>query len=372
MFANRCASPSEPQRSVFNGLGFTQKISVKTPRGFTLVELLVVIAIIGVLVALLLPAIQSAREAARRSQCTNNLKQLGLSLQNHHSSLKKFPVGSVVDEGNIVFAGAFTGLLPYLEQTTLQSLYLFDLPWDQQTAQVAAMPIPTLDCPSSSEENPITDLVVAGIVGGPANGIYGTSDYAISKGASDAFCLKTIFQGGGPGNVRPELRGMFDIRWGVAIRQITDGTSNTIAIGEAASSPNWPVCKDIACTMDDLPTTGVIPTAWNGWIIPHPNIGIPTLTVTSIYGGTVEPMNKRPVTETSISIGTLVALAGFCRESSDSPAGESTVSNFRSEHPGGCNFLFGDGSVHYLADGIDMITYRALSTIQGEEVVSLP
>lgn len=366
MFANHCARQSEVCRSDSKGLRPACRARKSSQRAFTLVELLVVIAIIGVLVALLLPAIQAAREAARRSQCTNNMKQLGLALQNYHSANQTFPEGSIVDAGLSVFAGAFTSLLPYMEQTALEGQYQFDKKWDKQTPQVSATPIPSLDCPSSPGENPKTHPALVGIV---QNDTYGITEYALSHGASDAMCLQSAFLGAGPGPMPIELRGMFGFRWGVGVRQITDGTSNTFAMGEAAGSINWPICRKIGCTVPVKDTTGQIPTAWMGWIIPHPNIGIPGLIVTSFYGCTMEPLNKFPVTETNLSVAGLF-VPPTCPDSRN--GGLHTMSNFRSDHPSGGNFLYGDGSVHYLTDGIDFVTYRALSTIQGEEVVALP
>src|SRR5471030_2714113 len=117
---------------------------MRKSRAFTLVELLVVIAIIGVLVALLLPAIQAAREAARRSSCTNNLKQFGIALHNYHDSLKTFPPGGIVNPANIgtIFASAHAMLLPYFEETGLKGLYDSKQHWALQRPEVCKAVIP--------------------------------------------------------------------------------------------------------------------------------------------------------------------------------------------------------------------------------------
>jgi len=364
MFTNHGTNLSKSGRAASKDLRFARRGKLSSLNGFTLVELLVVIAIIGVLVALLLPAIQAAREAARRSQCTNNMRQLGIGLQNYYSSKQEFPTGVVV-KGTDVFASAFVALLPYLEQSNLQGLYDFDKEWSDQAPAVAATPIPVLDCPSSPEANPKTDPVLNFL----SNVTYGTTDYALSYGSSDAICLIPAIAGGGPGRMPSQLRGMFGYSWGVTIQKITDGTSNTFAMGEAASSPNWPVCRKANCTNIVNNSVGEIPTAWSSWLIPHPNFtGIPGLIVTGIFGSTVEPLNKYPVTETFLELSQL--FHPLCPASyNTSPKGKSAMSNFRSDHPAGCNFLYGDGSVHFLTEGIDFQTYRALSTVQGQEVV---
>lgn len=348
----------------FRGAGLASRTT-----GFTLVELLVVIAIIGVLVALLLPAIQAAREAARRSQCTNNMKQLGVGLQNYHSAHGTLPIGSVLRSGWSYYLGANTAMLPYLEQTALWDLYEVEERWTKQVPNVASAVIPVFDCPSTYEANPKRNDILKVIVE-DNGGDYGTTDYVYCRGSSDGFC---IYDSKWENNVPFTRRGAFDLNWGARISQISDGTSNTFAMGEASGSPHWLVCHGARCTQADLveDPTGSIPTAYWGWMPSQTNVTPfydAGLVITSQYGCTFEPMNKYPVTDTNIDSGNI--FDPECR-SSDEGSGDST-SNFRSDHPSGCNFLLADGSVHFLADSIDIDTYRALSTIQGEEIVALP
>jgi prepilin-type N-terminal cleavage/methylation domain-containing protein len=166
----------------------TQRSSVRI--AFTLVELLVVIAIIGVLVALLLPAIQAAREAARRSQCINNLKQIGIALQNYHNSNKSFPKGWLVKGApDGFYANANTKLLPYFEESSLHSIYDQKEAWYDQRAEVGSTVIALFNCPSTSEQNPFQHPVLKDILGGSRNSTFGTTDYAYCKGATDAYCV---------------------------------------------------------------------------------------------------------------------------------------------------------------------------------------
>ena len=185
-------------------------------RGFTLVELLVVIAIIGALVALLLPAVQAAREAARRTQCKNNLRQLGLALQNHHGAQGHFPAG-VVANNNDFRNGEHSGfvfLLPYLEQNALFENYDQSQPWTSVgNLAVGAAHLQMLTCPSN-----VTEVVQQGKLSAAP------TDYAFSKGPLAYLCEQ-----------QPSI-GVFDINSDVRIAQITDGTSNTFAMGEAASN----------------------------------------------------------------------------------------------------------------------------------------
>ena len=191
-------------------------LTVTSRRAFTIVELLVVIAIIAILVALLLPAIQSAREAARSTQCKNNLRQLGIALQNHHSAKGQFPPGVVTSDDDFQNGkhSGFVFLLSHLEQNTLFESYDQSQPWASNTnLAVGATHLQTLTCPSNDTEVPQQ----GGLSAGP-------TDYAFSKGPLAYLCEE---QADG---------GMFDINSQVRIAQLEDGTSRTFALGEAASN----------------------------------------------------------------------------------------------------------------------------------------
>ena len=190
---------------------------------FTLVELLVVIAIVGILIALLLPAVQSAREAARRTQCVNNLRQLALAALNFEAAHASFSPGVVAAEDSALRNGMHSGfvfLLPFLEEQALHDQYDFNQDWKHPNNAAARLTqLSALLCPTNNSQ-----VVDHGqFPGGP-------TDYAMSKGDTAFLCTS-----------KPAGRGLFDVNSAVRVGKITDGLSKTLAFGEAVSDPEWVV-----------------------------------------------------------------------------------------------------------------------------------
>jgi prepilin-type N-terminal cleavage/methylation domain-containing protein/prepilin-type processing-associated H-X9-DG protein len=286
---------------------------------FTLVELLVVITIIGILVALLLPAIQAAREAARRSTCANNLKQIGLALQNFESARKAFPPGAYWNpnpkapwKGSILIR-----LLPYLEENSIYKAFnLKGSPVENSvfpgsSVRVGSSVVPLFLCPSDDS--------------GTHLGNHAFSNYAASRGptslATNPACLCSIpweTMSLAPVDA-PSFAGPFT-RMGIAstIAQITDGLSKTIFFGEVR-----PRCSQHI---------------QNGWASSNDGNG---------YCSTLIPINY-----------------DSCDDNAPDPCHRTynwnTEVGFRSAHSGGVNFLFGDGTIHFVEETIDHQTYQYL------------
>lgn len=289
-----------------------QLVPSRSRQAFTLVELLVVIAIIGILVGLLLPAVQSAREAARRMQCSNNLKQIGLALHNYESTHTKFPVGSNLSN----FISPLVSVLPYLEQGNNYQQWDFSLSYtDPFNAEVAAQQIDTYLCPSMTLPRQVP-LAAARETGGPSSYLLceGTDDYMAN--ADGIFGLDWRLYG----YVNPNRR----------FADITDGTSNTFFAGETVYNYKdylWPASAG-------EPYAGTVRYGTARWVVGYPKIAL---------GTTLLPFN----------VHTAAAMGGFA-----------------SMHAGGGgNFLFADGSVHFVSQNIDVIVYNAAATRAGGEVI---
>jgi prepilin-type N-terminal cleavage/methylation domain-containing protein/prepilin-type processing-associated H-X9-DG protein len=344
---------------------------VQRRRAFTLVELLVVIAIIAVLIGLLLPAVQRVREAASRMKCQNNLHQLGIALHQYNDLNQGFPPGMISTETDIADAQAtgFTMLLPYIEQDNTYQLYHFDQSWFQPVNyQAVAIPVKTYFCPANREGGQIDLAPFAAEWNTPLPPLAGSLDYAFCKGANAALNL-------GGDRIPPNVRGVFGVHRvgepGVRLIDIHDGTSSTLAIGDAAAGTRVYQVRDLANPSQPAiyPLTGLPINLEQSWSAA--GVGVPShpwygsvFAVTAQYGldpdPRDEPMNRRPATPTFFGDD----------PRGDNRLGRDLVGGFRSLHIGGCNFLFCDGSVHFLKQSIRPEVYRALSTYDGGEVIS--
>lgn len=307
------------------------------PRGFTLVELLVVIAIIGVLVALLLPAVQAAREAARRAQCSNNLKQMGLGVQNYMSAKKDLlPLGYEGDPSPTASFSKrhlFTAILPYMEQQAVYNQIQFKFTGSPYTDPVRDIIVSSYVCPSW------TDPVVA-------KGRYGYDDGALTtyNGVSGATVagLDPVL------DYTPSLFGPIPkngVFWFEQINskftgrerkgaEITDGQSNTIMIGEFVHRNTQPcIPPDPNC---DLTPGNVRPWYLGGYL------NAPYSSKVAEFTPNVQ-INRDPVAFNHLPMGSF--------------------------HPGVTQFCYVDGSVHVIADGIELTPYYALTTADQGDIV---
>lgn len=321
-------------------------------RGFTLIELLVVIAIIAILIALLLPAVQQAREAARRTQCKNNLKQIGLAMHNYHDVYNMFPVGACARPGSTfgidISIGAFASILPYLDQGNLKGLYVDTVTWESQAPAVARTVVPAYLCPSNTGPEVDTNPVLAVY---PIGEEIGATHYLLNKGPSKEWC----FSPSGP------TTGMFGINMRCSFRNLTDGSSNTLCVGEGATGGFWRVSAGPAPTVAIQPPQGRVQ---QGWIAPQPNPltiqGTSGFTTGGNWGTTVYRLNQNPVVETVYDDG---ALANCNASTAD------FTSNFRSSHEGGGQFLLGDGSGRFISENIDQTLYNNLGGSSDGQVI---
>jgi prepilin-type processing-associated H-X9-DG protein len=229
--------------------------------------------------------------------------------------------------------------------------------------------MPTLVCPAAYHDNPVSDRLLeeaGGNYGSPIGAEFALTDYVLSKGTNDAFCSA-------PGCLPREERGMFDYDLIVWEKDVKDGLSNTFAIGEGACGPRWSLCDDPGCRE---PNQSFVPHYSSGpyyarqlWLgsgnIDFLVYGFNYRTC-GVFACTVDKLNKNPVTH-FMFVRSADPAAGSGTLSN--PANPHRVPNFRSDHSGGGNFLYGDGSVHFLSDGVDMPTYRAMSTSRSSDLI---
>ena len=298
---------------------------MRSPRGFTLIELLVVIAIIAVLIALLLPAVQQAREAARRTQCKNNLKQIGLALHNYHDVFRVFPPGWIAVDGTgtpsahngTSGVGWAVMILPYIEQASVYQQFNASRPLtDPVNAAFLRNQIPGYKCPSDPQPEYfaipadgggaiLASLPIANYIGsfGPEN----------LDGCENApGSLPVMADGTCKGS------GIFYHNSSVRIAWITDGTTNTFMVGE----------RKTVAKLEWF-------TTWPGMI-----------------AGAEEAFQR---------------VCGSADHTANHPA--THFDDFSSHHTGGAQFCLGDGSVRFISENIDQGLYQSLATIQGGEVL---
>ncbi len=340
-------------------------------KGFTLIELLVVIAIIAILIALLLPAVQQAREAARRSQCKNNVKQIILALHNYHDVARQFPLGAVcVDDnscrGNFRHPNWGTtwaiSLLPYLDQQPLWEKWDSSLPSADQPG-VTGAPLPVMKCPSDSGNTQPTVGNGGGgrLPKGPhtgQNSLYDKGNYGGNYGGGWAN-ENTGPNGfaGTPSWTSSPNRGVFSSRergnrrYGASLRDIVDGTSNTIAIAEIITRANNGDCR--GCWGWNM---GAIFSAYTGARPDDGPDGIATPNVPAVGNFRDFPVFCANNSEPKVACGD---------ETNDGRGGVAA----RSWHPGGVHVGLCDGSARFVGDSIDKVVWRSLITIRGRETV---
>lgn len=316
---------------------------VKTTKAFTLVELLVVIAIIGMLVALLLPAIQAARESARRNQCSNNLKQIGLAIQLRHDAKKLLPPGrngrtSSGNSGINTFGVSWAfELLPYVEQSALFQALVRTLPsTDPQNSVAMRTAVSTFICPSRRE--PAADRDFDNNDQAPPEenrGVAAGGDYAGSAGLDNRYGLNN--PNGEPAGTIGGALYSFSRN---SIRNVTDGTTSTIAVGEKY-----------------IPTEDEI------------RQGQPNLDEAMMHYYQGDTAYFSGDNTYSILRGTECGMANGEVPATESCGPGQLRELFGSEHSGISNFVFLDGHVQAIQQSVDLITLQRISTIADDQPV---
>jgi prepilin-type N-terminal cleavage/methylation domain-containing protein/prepilin-type processing-associated H-X9-DG protein len=346
---------------------------------FTLVELLVVIAIIGILIALLLPAVQAAREAARRSQCSNNLKQIALAFHNYEDTYKSLPFGWLLDTRNLNVQVWGTRILPFLEQKTLYDRFDSRVPAINeapnlgfpaaavtQNIQVITTPLAVFVCPSApgSPQGRIYDAGLPANTGGPGIPPFAISwraapsDYTAASGVRGEYAnIAYANFPGGPGGAREGiLAGITVTPTGSSgssstMANITDGTSNTILVGERVGGPTL---------------------YGRGGRVMGSTTGNPADPMTAYArsngGGWGDFLNGEHWLRGSLYDGTAGPNGGPCAINCTNVRGDG----FYAFHPGGCQVALADGSARFVSETVEPFVFAALITRAKGEAASVP
>jgi prepilin-type N-terminal cleavage/methylation domain-containing protein/prepilin-type processing-associated H-X9-DG protein len=341
--------------------------------GFTLIELLVVIAIIAVLIALLLPAVQQSREAARRTQCRNNLKQIGLAFHTFHDTFRHLATSNRPPGTGTKRIAGLTRLLPYLDQGPLYNQYNQNEQWSHPVnVPVTRTPLAVYQCPSNPSSGQLDgDPDPATAPGGVyAANLIATSDYSASKGVNSA--VQTYLPSG-------FLNGLFNdpASSGAALHQYypgllpqnvdakladcTDGLSNTIAYVESAGRPA--VWVKGPRRQGSLPTNRI---NGGGWCRPASDVLTSAVQADGlVIASNLTPTGGAATVTTIIGNPTAINSANGAQAATTYPDptylihGSSQTFSF---HTGGSHVLFGDGSVRFLSENTDFASYISLIT----------